>query len=163
MRIGLWGAGFLVAATVTALAAPAQAVDASFGGQLSYGFGLSDEDGDAALGIGGRVVLDLGEQKPGLEAIGSFDYFFPSEEGVDLSYWEINANLVYNLSPMGNVRPYAGAGLDLAHASVEGFDGRTDAGLNLVGGLKLSRNVFVETRIELGGGEQVVLSAGYRF
>jgi hypothetical protein len=164
VKIGLWGFGFLAVVASAAFSAPAQAAEASFGGQVSYGFGLSDDDGDAQLGIGGRVVLDLSDQKAGVEAIGSFDYFFPEEVlGVDLSYWEINANLVYNLSPMGSLRPYVGAGLNLAHASAEGFDGETDAGLNVLGGLKLSRHVFVEARVELGGGEQAVLSAGYRF
>jgi opacity protein-like surface antigen len=168
MKLGLWGAGLAMALMATAFAAPvAQAAELRFGPQGDYGFGLDDEDGDAQFGVGGRVVADLSNHKRGVEGIASFDYFFPEEvPGADTTYWEINGNLAYNLHVKGSLRPYLGAGLNLAHASasVAGFSASdTDLGVNVLGGLKLNRNVYVEGRIELSGGKQLVFTAGYLF
>jgi hypothetical protein len=132
----------------------------SGGLQVSYG-----EDSD--LGIGVRGIYDLETLMYGMEAIGSFDYFFWSEEGVDdLSYWEINLNAIYKIELEGSsVMPYTGAGLNYAHASV-GEASESEVGINLLGGATFgtgSIKPFVEAKIELNGGEQFVVSAGVRF
>jgi hypothetical protein len=120
----------------------------------------------------------LGPELP-VELHGSFDYFFPSDPpgGGDLTYWEINANLVY-VVPLGSppINPYFGGGLNLAHAGVESplpgggtiSLGDEDLGLNLVGGTSINLNnsrlrPFVEARFELSGGEQFVVTAGLQF
>jgi hypothetical protein len=146
------------------------------GGQLSVG---SDSD----FGLGARATFGLPSPTP-LEIIASADYFFPDDApGVDINYWEINANLVYLFKIPGSiVAPYAGGGLNFARASYSTdlsdfgvelpgefstFD-RSDSefGLNLVGGAKFnvgSITPFGELRIELDGGDQVVLSGGALF
>ncbi len=136
------------------------------GGQLSWG----DE---ADLGIGARGTFGLPVKAAPLEIIGTFDYFFPDgAAGLDVTYWELNGNVVYLFKvPAPKVTPYAGAGLNLAHASVDaGTPGisvsRTELGLNFLGGAKFdlgSVTPFGELRFELDGGEQFLISAGVLF
>lgn len=125
------------------------------------------------LGIGARVGVELPTPNLPLEAMASFDYFFPSgTAGADMTYWEINGNLVYKI-PVKNsaVSPYAGAGLNLAHASIDnipfvGTASSTDMGLNLLGGARFKAgniSPFGEARFTLGGGEQFVLTGGVMF
>lgn len=154
------------------LAPTALAAQVNLGGQLSFA-------DDFDLGIGARATFGLPTSAP-LEIITTVDYFFPDGvTGVDINYWEINANLVYLFEiPSSTVAPYAGGGLNYAHASfstdpsefgvelpaVEGS--QSDLGLNLLGGAKFnlgSITPFGELRIELNGGEQVVLSGGALF
>jgi hypothetical protein len=126
------------------------------------------------LGIGGRVILDMGSVIDRLDVVGSFDWYFPGNEfGIDVEYWEANANLVYRLGRGPSMVPYAGAG-----AHLTGFSAATDvlgtpvsgsdhqSGGNLLAGLLLhvrGLRPFVEGRLELGGGDQFVLAAGIRF
>lgn len=139
-------------------------------------FGVQGSWGDDTdFGIGGRVAFSLRSMFPRtpLEAYATFDYFFPDEgAGVDLTYWEINGNVVYLIPGVrGNIAPYVGGGLNIAHASREVLGvsaSDTDAGLNLMGGLKFKSRTsrvapFVELRVELGGGEQFVLTGGVLF
>ena len=165
MRKTLLPLAFLVLLGAGAAPLPAQV---QFGGQASWG-------DDTDLGIGGRVAFGLSSLAPGtpLEGHASFDYFFPDEPpGTDLSYWEINANLVYLIPGVrGPVAPYVGGGLNVAHASVDvGLLSASDtqAGLNLVAGTKFKLRAsrmtpFAELRLELSGGEQFVLAGGILF
>ena len=130
---------------------------------------------DADLGVGARVQVGLADFHEGLRGIASFDYFFPDSDGsigvvdVDVTYWELNANLTYTLK--GDLAPYVGTGLNLAHASAGlaagavnlGSESETDLGLNLLGGLRLSNRFFAEAKLELGGGENFMVSAGLLF
>lgn len=147
--------------------------------QVGLGGQLSVAD-DADLGLGVRATFGLPTPTP-LEIITTADYFFPDGAlGVDVSYWEINANLVYLFQiPASIIAPYAGGGLNFARASysvdlseidpgfpaVEGSE--TDVGVNLLGGARFnlgsSITPFGELRIELGGGEQFVFSGGVLF
>ncbi len=131
---------------------------------------------DADFGIGARGVFGLQSLFPKvpLDGIVSFDYFFP---GNSVHYWEINGNVAYRFrTPRGSsLGPYAGGGLNIAHASfsttvgtttVSGSD--TKAGLNLLGGttfrVKGSNLVpFAEARGEIGGGKTFVITGGVRF
>ncbi|HYK11838.1 MAG TPA: hypothetical protein VEV39_13660 [Gemmatimonadales bacterium] len=123
------------------------------------------------FGIGGR--LDLGLAKTfgaPIDGVGSFDYFFGTG-GVHV--WEINANIFYNFTvPRSNITPYAGGGLNIAHASVScpaGFScSATEAGLNLGGGAKFklphsTMTPYAEARIELRTGSAFVLTGGLYF
>lgn len=164
----------LALAGLVLIAAPAAAENpVSFGGQLSWA-------DDTDLGIGARVLVGTDNIVEGSRFAGSFDWFFPDDGGgVDISYWEINLNGHYML-PIEVEAPidfYAGGGLNIASISVDyddlggfGIDGSaddTDIGLNILGGLDFGINDslggFGELRIELGGGEQFVLTGGLHF
>jgi opacity protein-like surface antigen len=155
----------LAAAILIGVPTASQAQERSvfFGPQINWGFD------DADFGIGGRVQGDLPQTNFSL--IGSFDYFFP---GSDLTWWEINTNGVYRFSipDSPGFEPYAGAGLNITHVSIdlpevaEGNSSNTDIGLNLLGGILWEvGNVrpFGELRVEIDGGEQVVLTGGVLF
>jgi opacity protein-like surface antigen len=142
-------------------------------GQVGFGAQLSWAD-DAEFGIGARAVVDLTPLTNGLEASGSFDYFFPDQPlGADINYWEINANMAYVFAGVPGMAPYAGGGLNIAHASVSVDEfgiplgaSDTDLGLNLLGGARFRAGPvqpFGELRIELGGGEQFVIAGGVIF
>ena len=135
-----------------------------------------DWSSDYDVGIGARVVFGLQSlfPKTPLDGIVSFDYFFPSAPaGVSAHYWEINGNVAYRFSvpARSSFRPYAGSGLNIAHASassggVSASD--TKAGLNLLGGttFKLKGSTltpFVEGRGEIGGGKTFIITGGVRF
>src|SRR5881396_2687119 len=144
--------------------AVARAQRPSFAVQLDWG-------SDPNFGIGGRGVFPLQSlfPKTPLDGIASFDYFFP---GNNVKYWEINGNVAYRfrMPRSSSLGPYAGGGLNIAHASVTGVSGSgaTKAGLNLLGGttFKVKRSTltpFVEGRGEIGGGKTFILTGGVRF
>ncbi len=124
-------AGILVVlATVTTAEAQMQ-----YGAQLSFG-------DDIDLGVGGRVGLSLDKYMEKLDGAVSFDFFFPGESQ---SFWTINANAHYPI-PLegGSLMPYAGAGLGIAHYTID-FDSpfidnynETKFNLNLIAGTKFS-------------------------
>lgn len=158
----------LTAASLAILLLIPTALDAQvgLGGQLS----VAD---DADLGIGARATFGLPTPAP-LEIIATADYFFPDDgPGVDVTYWELNANLVYLFQiPASVIAPYAGGGLNFVRFSFDSelFPGEaysdTDLGVNLLGGARFNLGPitpFGELRIELGGGEQFVFSAGALF
>jgi len=137
-----------------------------FGAQLDWGT-------DSDLGIGARVEFPIALASEGILAgtylIGSFDYFFPDCESdlVDCSYFEFNGNVAAPVQVEGTLKPYVGAGLNMARASVDvqGVGGGSDTqlGLNLLGGLRFaigSLSSFAEARVELSGGEQFVVTWG---
>ena len=138
-----------------------------FGGQLNYG-------DDSDFGLGARLVLDdpaLGE----FRFIGSFDLYFPdSPSDVDVDYWELNGNIVYDFDIVNKptLTPYVGGGLNVAHVSREstsplgGSASDTELGVNLLGGLEFGMGrlrPFVEIKVELEGGEQFVITGGILF
>jgi len=139
-------------------------------------FGLqADWGSDTDFGLGARAVFGLRSlfPKTPLDGHVSFDYYFPSGTGgVDVKYWEINGNVGYRIPKVrGNLAPYVGGGLNVAHASAS-FGGTTvgdtKVGLNLLGGTTFGRAAtkmkpFVEGRFSLSGGEQFVLTGGVRF
>src|SRR5207247_3422852 len=135
---------------------------------------------DYDFGIGARGVFGLQSlfRKTPLDGIVSFDYFFPSHpSGTSAHYWEINGNVAYRFTvpARSSFRPYAGGGLNIAHASASATVGTTTvsasdtkAGLNLLGGttfkLKGSKLMpFVDARGEIGGGKTFIITGGVRF
>jgi hypothetical protein len=149
---------------------PSASQKPSFGLELNW-------SSDVDFGIGGRGVFPLQSLFPGtpLDGIVSFDYFFPSAPaGVSAHYWEINGDVAYRFTVQrsSSLRPYAGGGLNIAHASAGPSGGAsvsaTKAGLNLLGGttFRLKRSTlvpFVEARGEVGGGKTFILTGGVRF
>jgi opacity protein-like surface antigen len=159
------------AMTVIALLVVVGGMATTLPGQVRFGAQASFGD-DTDFGIGARleyVPRALFRNAPVLSAA-SFDWFFPdAPAGVDVQYWEINYN-VYYLFTADALRPYAGGGLNIAHASgsVAGFGASdTQVGLNLGGGLRFRTagrlTPFIEARVELSGGEQFVLTGGLVF
>jgi len=144
----------------------ARAQRTSFGLQLDWG---STTD----FGIGGRAVFGLQSlfPKTPLDAIVSFDYYFPSSAaaGVSLHFWEINGNVAYRIPvpPRSSLAPYAGGGLNIAHASASPGGSSTDVDLNLLAGttfkVRGSITPFAEFRGVVGNANQVVLTGGVRF
>jgi hypothetical protein len=139
----------------------------SFGLELNW-------SSDVDLGIGGRGVFPLESlfPKTPLDGIVSFDYFFPSKPAAVTSYtyWEINGNVAYRFTvpSRSSFRPYAGGGLNIAHASLTPGGSATKGGLNLLGGttFRLRRSTlvpFAEARGEIGGGKTFILTGGVRF
>jgi opacity protein-like surface antigen len=159
MRLKLWAvtaAVLFVAGTATA-----EAQEVRFAPQVNYG-------DDTDFGIGARVRLMIPSIARGVFGVGSFDYFFPD----NFNYFELNANMGYMIPGVrGKVHPYAGGGLGYARASAEDCSGSgcsdSEIGLNLLGGMDIETRSrimpFVEVRIELGGGEQFVLTGGVYF
>lgn len=169
---------FVAAAVVPALCASAgnqaHAAELPFALQLSYG-----QDSD--FGVGARLNLKVFPSRSGaggrLSLATSFDYFFPSEDAalgdlnVSTSYLELNENLIYTLTAPRNrgLEPYLGAGVNVARAAVKVEDfseSNTDIGMNVLGGARVLRGghaYFAEARAELGGGRQVVVTAGVFF
>jgi len=159
-----------LAAQRRATARPAaRAQRPSFGVQLDWG---SDTD----FGIGARGVFGLQSlfPKTPLDAIVSFDYYFPSgaPSGTSVHFWEINGNLAYRFTVPARsaLRPYAGGGLNLAHASQSAGGvsaSNTEVDLNLLAGttFKVKGNLtpFAEFRGVVGNANQVVLTGGVRF
>ncbi|MBT8477537.1 MAG: outer membrane beta-barrel protein [Gemmatimonadetes bacterium] len=143
-------------------------------GQVSAGV-QANWGSDTDFGLGARISVALDGVAVGFEAVGSFDYFFPSDDfGADLTYWEANANLVYRIDAAGELlTPYVGAGFAYTRfeASIrvlgaEASGNETSAGINLLAGLMFNLGgvtPFIEGKIEAWGGEQFVASAGVRF
>lgn len=130
---------------------------------------------DVDIGLGARMEMDisgkLSKQPPLSRAffIGQFDFFLDPCDGADCTYWEINPGIAVPLNAT-TLKPYLGAGLNIAHSSVDlgtlGNASDTELGVNLLGGLKLNlsgMDAFTEARLALGGGEQFSISFGILF
>src|SRR5207247_8801876 len=172
--VGLAPADLAAQRRPAARPAASRAQRPSFGVQLDWG-------SDTYFGIGARGVFGLQSLFPQtpLDAIVSFDYYFPSgaPSGTSVHFWEINGNVAYRFTvpARSSFRPYAGGGLNIAHASASATVGTTTvsasdtkAGLNLLGGttfkLKGSKlTPFAEARGEIGGGKTFILTGGVRF
>jgi len=123
-----------------------------------------DWGNDSDLGLGVRLEQEVG---PSLASegslahaylIGSFDLFFPNVG----NYFEFNGNVAVPVDPASTLNPYVGAGLNMARYSGNSH-GNTDLGLNLLGGLRFAvgkLSSYAEARLELGGGDQFLVSFG---
>lgn len=140
----------------------------AFGAQANWG-------SEADFGVGGRILLDLGEAVPGLGFAGDFNYFFPDDaDDADFDWWEINGNGHYAFQiEDASVAPYLLGGLNITRIDfdeeVPGFDfsaSTTEVGLNLGGGIKFpggSITPFVEGRAVISDADQVVVTGGILF
>ena len=118
---------------------------------------------DADFGIGARMEFDFTGSP--LTLIANGDVFFP---GNDVTWIELNANLVYNfdVASAPTVTPYAGGGLNIRYRDGGNWGSDTDPGLNLLGGVRFdagSISPFVEAKFEIEGGDQFVVTGGILF
>lgn len=146
-------------------------------GQISVGPFAAFHD-DADLGIGAFVNVPAPDIHENLSFSGDFGYFFPGDggfDGIDVDYWELNANALYRF-PMedASFTPWALAGLNIANGSVgldlgelgEGSASDTEIGVNIGGGVTFGTGAmrpFAGAKIELGGGEGAVVFGGLAF
>ena len=169
LRTLVAGAALLVAATFTAPTANAQI---GFVVQGSYALDVK------AIGVGAGLSFGLGSitENSGVSAEATFDYFFPGDQdifgtGYSYKYWEINGNALYDIKSVNGL--YVGAGVNYANSDYgyDGdfgdldFSGGSSVGLNVLSGYKFGggKGPFVQARFSLGGGEQLVLTGGFRF
>lgn len=142
--------------------------------QANYG-------GDVDFGVGAGLGFGLGSltAKHGIRGEATFDYYFPGDGSsfgtfsADYKYWEINGNLLMDIKSVKGL--YIGAGVNYANSSFDfegcgvfcdAYDGSSsDIGLNALGGYSFggTKSPFVQAKIELGGGEQFVVTGGIRF
>jgi len=149
-------------------------------GHFGTGMGnsyLTEDGGDADFGAGVRVIWELGLEHEGLALETSVDIFEKDNSisfndpltgepfSVGGRYWEFNLNASYARG--GKVKFYLGLGLNLAHDTLDrdhiiagGDTEPLDIGGNLFVGARFFDHFFTETRIEVWGGGQAVLSVG---
>jgi opacity protein-like surface antigen len=159
----------IVTLVVLAFAAPQTSGQVTFGAQLSYGDDIEN------LGIGVRAYRGLDEFMEGLTGVASFVYWFWNPEGVDSSTaWELNIDGHYPMA-FGEIDGYVGGGINIAYASFKTDipiigtveDSDTQVGLNVLAGATFGSSdkmiPFAELKLELGGGEQLVIQGGVKF
>jgi hypothetical protein len=142
----------LVLATVLAGVAEAQTNKFHLGPRISYHFDAE------AVGLGAQFSAPLANH---LEFYPSADYFFVDEG----SLWSFNADLKYRLAAASIKRLYIGAGLNIAHFSLDD-ESDTETGLNLFAGvesLKGRVHPFGEFRFMTSNGSTAQLAAGLNF
>ena len=118
------------------------------------------------LGLGAEVRWTFLPEDRRLALAASFDYFFPDDGDDEREYWEANLNLAWDFTTGRPVIPYAGVGINYAHArfSSFGFDtDQSDVGANVLTGVRINRRFYVEAKLEAGGGELFVLTVGLSF
>lgn len=166
----------LFAAVALALLAPAEAEAQE--PQTMIGPYLAFHD-DADFGIGAFVTVPVPSIHENFALGGDFGFYFPDEGGfggVDVSYWELNANAFMGFPLEGNddILPFAMGGLNIARFSVDADDfpgaeefGDTELGLNLGGGIAFTGlgnlQPVAGLKVELNGGEGFVVFGGLGF
>ena len=127
---------------------------------------------NADFGVGAFVMFPLEQFDPNLGMNVNFGYYFPdAPTGVDVNFWELNADVLYHFPVAADapVSPFALGGLNIARASggAGGFtESNTEIGINLGGGITFPSDSFrplVGAKIELEGGDGFVLFAGLGF
>jgi opacity protein-like surface antigen len=147
---------FLVAVAVCLLSPGiSSAGDVDFGFQVDWNKFDGADEGD--WGLGARL-----EAGGVVRFITSFDYYFVNafgdedidNEDFDLKFWEVNANLGFNI-PAGGVTPFLGGGVSIGRQSFDfgGVDNvlddsQTELGYNLFGGVRFGDDAPVEPFIE---------------
>lgn len=156
-----WILAFAVAASL--VAAPPAEAQVDLGPQVLY----NDDLADGTVGIGARA--SFGVPTVGLNVRADGNFFFPDcGPTVDCDFWEIVANVTYNVAPVSPASPYLGGGLAFQQLTGGGGD-VDDTGFNILGGVELGGilplNAFGELsyRIMDGFSNQFVLSAGVLF
>ena len=162
-KYGVW-----LAALALCIVSAGNAQAQRFGAQVSFGT-------DTEIGVGARVEYDLAGKLSKNEPLsraffaGQFDWWLDPCDPGDCTMWELNPSIAIPLKAT-TLRPYVGAGLNIAHVSVDlgsfGKSSDTDIGINVLGGLKFAlggMDAFTEARFALGGMEQLALSLGILF
>src|SRR5262245_17080504 len=127
-------ASFILVAGLVAFSHAAEARAVLLGPRLSLDIDDDfDDDSDIALGAELRIELATIGRNVGMQLRPSFDFYFI--DNVDLFNLSLDFLFVFNVS--SSVEPYAGAGLGIFFWDPDGpGDGGSEAGLDLVGGVK---------------------------
>ena len=126
-----------------------------------------DTEGSSTFGIGGYLGIPVPSLDPNLSIVPAFVWFFPSAG----NYWELTGDVVYQfeVSEDTPVLPFALAGINFAHASVDVGTttvSNTDTSLELGGGIGFraaSVQPFVGGKFELRSGSPFLLFGGIGF
>lgn len=124
-------------------------------------------EGSSTFGIGAYLGIAMPSLNGNLSIDPSFVWFFPDAG----TYWELSGDVVYSfeVSEETPVLPFALAGINIAHSSVDtpvGNVSATDTSLELGGGIGFraaSLSPFVGGKFELRSGSPFVLFGGVGF
>ncbi len=181
MRNGRWATGLALLLLLLG-GVPARAQGVRLGLHANLGSGLSNTYGTngtgAGLGLGVRAVWELGMEHEGLGFMGQVDVFekhprltLPDpltlqDFHIGGRYWEFNLHAIYARGSK-TFKMYLGLGFNLANDTVDRDylvdftdNDALDIGGNVLLGAKLYEHVYVESRAEVRGGGQVVLTLG---
>lgn len=166
MQIRSLFAGAALVLGLVAVAPSSAQAQVGFVVQGSYGFDIEE------FAVGGGINTAIGSltETQGIRLEATFDYYLV---GDGVKSWEVNGNLLKDIPAIANL--YVGAGVNYVHASYDcgslcdAFDvddSNSEVGLNILGGYRLGAGKaapFVQARFSLGGGEQLVVTGGFRF
>lgn len=132
--------------------------DFKAGGGLVYGTEIE------AIGIQGSGVYSFTET---LRGAADLTIFFPDDtpQGLDRSFWTINANVHYLFMAEEATTVYGLGGLNYATSETGSFS-NSEAGLNLGGGAEFGvgfGDIYVEAKYVVSDFDQLVLGGGVRF
>ncbi len=169
-----------MAALGLALVAPSANAQAQKGGTR---FGIEADfatNNSIGIGAGAFVKFHLAEvSEHAITGRVAFDYYFPSTSnfgGYSYKYWEVAADGLLDIVASGDTKPYVGAGLTYANSSFgSGYCGSivgcsasySNTNLHVAGGLNFMANAklmpFVEVKLELGNGSELIVKGGIHF
>lgn len=139
----------------------ASAQDFSVGGGVAYGLEIE------AIGIQGGALYVFTDE---LRGAADISIFFPEDEnGIDVGFWELNANVHYLFVAEEATKVYALGGLNYAtsSASAGGISvSDSEAGLNVGGGAEFGMDfggIYIEAKYAISNFDQLALAAGVRF
>jgi hypothetical protein len=163
--------------------ASAEAQGVRFGLQGNWGTGLrnpylTENGGDAERGVGVRAWWELGLDHEGLGFMASVDVFEAKSsllvqdpltlEPFEIGgrYWEFSTSAMYARGSK-KLKLYVGLGLHVAHDTLDEDYITTfqdadalDIGGHVILGARVFEHIFVETRGQVRGGGQVIVSVG---
>lgn len=153
--------GFAVATPAVASAQMGFLVQANYADDFEFGAGAG-----LTFGLGSLTT------NSGIRGEATFDYYFDvggfdfGTTDIDAKAYEINANALMDIKSVMGL--YVGAGAHYGSFSFSDCDfceSDSEIGLNLLGGWNFSgaKGPFVQAKFELGGFEQLVITAGFRF
>jgi hypothetical protein len=154
--------------------AQAQTSGTRFGVEAAFG-----SNNNVGIGAGAFVKFHLAEiSERAITGRVNFDYFFPSSSkfgGFTTHYWEAEGSGLLDIVAKGTTKPYVGAGLTYSrwsysytNAYCPGCAGSaSNTNLHLLGGINFMNNSklmpFVEAKIELGNGSELIFKGGVHF
>lgn len=144
--------------------------------------GVFGTNNNVGIGAGAFVKFHLAEvSEHNITGRVNFDYFFPSSSnfgGFSTHYWEAEGSGLLDLVTKGDTKPYVGAGLTYSHWSYS-YDnaycnlyhvcgaGASTTNLHVLGGLNFMGSSklmpFVEAKLELGNGSELIIRGGIHF
>lgn len=143
------------------------AVPGALRAQFTLGPVGAYHDDLSAVGIGAYAAFAVPSLNENLSINPSFIYYFPDSP---LNAWELSGDVVYafEVAPDTPVLPFAMAGINILHESVDNVtgSGASDTGFQLGGGIGFraqSIRPFVGGKFEFHDGNSFVLFGGIGF